>query len=193
MNQVTNAVAVVVVVAAQSDEMVKTNQIGYTSTKMVDKVEDVFNLALHHATYMAPHTMFDEANFANGTGYYDPLMTVGFVDEEGNPVPKFSSVALVDLKTNRRLYLIVLDHGRNIIVHDRFSQTPTSKNTTLVATGDAATRLLNLSSCWSENTHDLVQAATIFGLEYDKRSNSVYVPMFRKVNWFQANASLLVA
>lgn len=194
MNQATHAVSVSVAVITNTNEMVKEliaskNYSG--STPMTESVNDVFAIGLEQADYIAPESMFNMSDFGNGTGYYDPLMTVGFEDESGKPVPNFSSVAIRDPKTKRRLYLIVLARGRNIIIHDRFTQNENTRGTTLVATGCSGTRLLNMNPAWSENVHDLMASAAVFGLEFDKRSNSVYIPKWRKENWFKDVGSML--
>lgn len=84
MNQATHAVSVSVAVITNTNEMVKEliarkNYSG--STPMTESVNDVFAIGLEQADYIAPESMFNMSDFGNGTGYYDPLMTVGFEDE----------------------------------------------------------------------------------------------------------------
>lgn len=184
--------SIVISVKTMTDQIVSDARRKFFPMEKVASINEVFDLALIQANYAAPTSAFEApSNLANGTGYYDPLIATRFVDEDNNPVPNGSSIAMLDKTTNRRLYVIVLADCNNIIIHDRYRQSGAKGSVILVATGGAATSLLHMNPAWIDVSSDVVFASKMFGLEYDKRAENVYVPLWRKQNWFKTQAQFL--
>lgn len=163
----------------------------FGDTRFIGSIlNDVFATALMHADYYVSDEQIAAVEIGNGTGYYDPLMSAVFLGDDGQPIPQFSSVAIADRKTNRRLYLIVVNKGVNIIVHDRHA--PRDQNDVrLVKTGGPATELLNMNKpLSSDSDSSIVRAAIIFGFELD-HNNRVYVPVWKTNNWFMHMSQFL--
>ena len=175
----------------------KTTQDIRTSKQFIGDLSELFSLASMHADYGVDPLEFAEINASSGTGYYDQLMTTVFHDKDGSVVPNGSSISINDVNTKRRLYVIVLHAGVNIILHDRYQsndgQGGVHHTTAIVATGGPATKLLRMNPVWSiGNRVDLINAAEIFGFEVDRINNKgVYVPFGKANNWFKEMGSFL--
>ena len=165
----------------------------FTAQKFITNLNDLFGTALIHADYEVLRESVERFAIGNGTGYYDPLTRAVFLDEFGESVPDFSSIAIPDVKTNRRLYLIVLSKGKNIIVHDHHSAKACS-DVCLAKTGGPETRLFNMEPTWVTGiTADFFNAANIFGFEVNRREEtpSAYVPKWKTDNWFKQMSAFL--
>lgn len=168
-----------------------------SSKQFIGDLNDMFSLAAVHADYEVDSLKFAELDAGNGTGYYDPLITALFHNEIGQGIPDGSSVFIYDANTKRRLYVIVLYRGVNIILHDRYTSSHEvggdHHTTTIVATGGPAKKLLRMNPAWSINNKvDLINAAEIFGFEVDRiNSKGVYVPFGKADNWFKEMSNFL--
>lgn len=175
----------------------KTTQDIRTSKQFIGDLNDLFSLAAVHADYEVNSVKFAEVETGNGAGYYDPLISAMFHDETGRGIPDGSSVFINDVATKRRLYVVVLYRGINLIVHDRFESNDGEggdhHTTTIVATGGPAKKLLRMNPVWSiGNRVDLINAAEFFGFEVDRINNKgIYVPFGKTDNWFKEMGSFL--
>jgi hypothetical protein len=196
MNQ--NDDQLIINVTASDNEVVKTVMKAHKKDfgDKITNLNELFLIGLMHADYNTDKSQIDYTEIGNGTGYYDPLTDAVFVDEQGFAIPDNSSVSIYDPKSSRRLYVIVLEKGNNIIVHDRYSHDSTLKDqkTILTVTGKGRCQnLLNMYPCWSTGSiYDLAQCSNMFGFEFDRFGNDVYVPFSRMDNWFKKNRSQLI-
>lgn len=165
----------------------------FNAQKCITSLNDLFGTALVHADYVVTDEAVGRFEIGNGTGYYDPLVHAVFLDDAAQPVPDFSSVAIADVKTKRRLYLIVLAKGKNVIVHDHHSPSG-ADDIRLAKTGGPETRLFNMDPVWHTGvTADLINAANLFGFEINRREETptVYVPRWKSDNWFKQMGQFL--
>lgn len=177
-------------VKTNSDEAVEakmTSNYDEGRTKIVG-LNNLFAVGLIHAHYEFEANDLQGEDIGNGTGYYDPLTTAVFLDEQGVAVSGTKTVRFLDEKSYRRLYIIVVHPGMNVIVHDRFSFTEKGFAGTLVCTSgvNCARQAIGMEPAWSEGClYDFVMACRMFGFEYDRRSNEVYMPRHRVENAFE--------
>lgn len=150
------------------------------------KLDTVMEFGAAHADYHVIDTEFEKENRGNGTGYYDPVADAMFVDADGKALPVNSSVYIHDTKTNRRLYVIVLMYGNNLVIHDRYSM---ESRTVFVMTSQcSANDLIGMNPAWNDGClYDLIGLSRLLGFEFDRTTNTVYAPRWKKNNWFKAN------
>lgn len=154
----------------------------------ITSLNNLFAVALQQTHYELKSDALSDEELNNGTGYYDPLCDAIFLDEDGQPVQSTKTVRYLDEKTSRRLYIVVVYPGMNVIIHDRYSFTEDGFGGTLVCTSGVnyAKQAIGMEPCWSEDCmYDFVMACRMFGFEYDRRSNEVYMPRERKENAFE--------
>jgi hypothetical protein len=153
-----------------------------------------FNMARLHADYVVTKDEFLKADRTNGTGYFNPLQSAIFVDANGIMVPVNSGIALWDPATDRRIFVVVLEPGLNIVVHDKISKNDRHQRATIIATSKVNVQgILGMNPVWEEsNIHDLLHAARLFGFEFDRHSNSIIVPTRRVANWFKSYRDQLI-
>lgn len=127
--------------------------------------------------FLKDSTIFEGGELSNGTGYYDPLTRAVFVDETGCNVPAGNTVYMYDSVTNRRLYVVIVVPGLNVIYHERYSKDDPRYIIVMTASIPGMREGAGMTPCWTEGCiYDLVMASHLFGLEYDRTGNSVYVP-----------------
>lgn len=161
----------------------------------VESLNDLFGTALIHADYNVDQTQIERLGntMGNGTGYYDPMIRAVFLDEEGKPVPEFSSIAIQDIATKRRLYVIVLSKCNNVIIHDHHAASA-EDTVRLVKTGRGESKVISMDPCWVDGvTADFVNAANLFGFDMHRRSitPAAFVPKWKTDNWFKQMSSFL--
>uniref|UniRef100_A0AAU7PFE3 Uncharacterized protein n=1 Tax=Burkholderia phage vB_BgluM-SURPRISE13 TaxID=3159457 RepID=A0AAU7PFE3_9VIRU len=177
-------------VKTNSDEAVEakmTSNYEEGRTKIVG-LNNLFAVGLIHAHYEFEASDVQDEDIGNGTGYYDPLTSAVFIDEQGVAVSGTKTVRFLDEKSYRRLYIIVVHPGMNVIIHDRFSFTEKGFAGTLVCTTgvNCARQAIGMEPAWAEGClYDFVMACRMFGFEYDRRSNEVYMPRRRVENAFE--------
>lgn len=192
MNATATDISVINVTALNEAELKKNSDIRITNEgSKITSLKDLFNVGRMHADYVVSQQEFEKEKRTNGTGYYDPLTTAWFKDEAGELIPVNSGVTLWDPETNRRIFLIVLEHGNNIVVHDRYLNG--DRGVLTVSAKVNGQGLLNMNPCWSEGClYDLIQCSNMFGFEFDRHANNVYYPSWRKDNWFKACRNQLI-
>ncbi|YP_009213053.1 hypothetical protein AVU38_gp204 [Ralstonia phage RSL2] len=156
----------------------------------ITSLNNLFAVGLQQANYEFDMAAVEGEDIGTGMGYYDPLAAAVFLDEQGQKVTAGKTVRFLDEKTHRRLYIVVLQPGMNVIIHDRFSFTENGFGGTLVCTTDAtgARDYIGMEPAWSEGCmYDFVMACRLFGFEYDRSKNEVYMPRERKQNLFVSN------
>lgn len=155
--------------------------------KKFDSLNEMFGIATMLADFKIPESSFVAALIANGTGYYDPMIYATFT-YDGEVIGTGRTISAVDIRTNRRLFIVVLKPGVNVVIHDRFPQTST--RTCLVATTptQSARALIGMTqSVWEDGVViDMVNAGDFFGFEIDRRNAQVYIPYERTINKIRA-------
>jgi len=139
-------------------------------------VEGMFEVAMVIADYQISVSNFAEGDWSNGTGYYDPLCFHVFEDADGDEVEAGSSISVYDVKTSRRLYILVVEPGVNLVFHDRFS---TKEGGTIVLSSDIAQirTSVGIEEPWCKDVpHDMAMLAHLLGIEYSRSNNHGYVP-----------------
>ena len=154
----------------------------------ITSLNNLFAVGLIHAHYEFEASDLDGEDIGNGTGYYDPLTSAVFLDENGVAVEGTKTVRFLDEETHRRLYIVVVHPGMNVIIHDRYSFTENGFGGTLVCTSGItyARNAIGMEPAWSEGCmYDFVMACRMFGFEYDRRANEVFMPRGRVQNAFE--------
>lgn len=156
----------------------------------ISDLNNLFALGLLQANYEFGMDAVEGEVIGNGTGYYDGLAAALFIDEKGEKVTTGKTIRFLDEKSLRRLYIVVVCPGMNVIIHDRYSFTEDGFGGTLVCTSDApgAREYIGMEPAWAQGcTYDFVMACRLFGFEYDRSKNEVYMPRERKQNLFVSN------
>ncbi|BAS05002.1 hypothetical protein [Ralstonia phage RSF1] len=149
-------------------------------------LNNLFAVGCMHADYEITAKLPTE-EVSNSTGYFDPLASATFVCHDGETVVAGKTVRFLDERTHRRLYIIVVVPGMNVIIHDRYSFTENGFAGVLACTSDVsgAREFIGMEPVWSEGCqYDFVMACRLFGFEYDRSKNEVYMPRERKQNFF---------
>jgi hypothetical protein len=186
MNAIINATAL------NTDELKKNSDIRIMNHgDRIDNLNELFNVGRTHADYFVSQEEFEKEARTNGTGYFDPLITAIFHDENGQPVPVNSGISMWDPKTNRRLFVVVIDQGNNLIVHDRYA--PGNRDCLVVTSKVNGQALLGMEPCWTPKVmFDFVNCCRMFGFEYDRHANTIYFPRWKKDNWFKTCRNQLI-
>jgi len=171
-------------VTFNSDEAValKMKEMYDMGREKIQSLNNLFETGLIHAHYEFDEAAVSDIDVGNGTGYYDPLAKAFFINEHGVAIGTGRSVRFLDTKSNRRLWIVVVQPGKNIIVHDRFSG---GEKGMLVCTSSlsGARDVIGMAPAWTDGcTYDFVMACRLFGFEYDRSKNEVYMPHERNEN-----------
>jgi hypothetical protein len=164
----------------------KLTEMREAGVEKIGTLNNLFAVGLMMAHYSFEWASLEGQVVRNGTGYYDPLASVVFVDEEGQPVQPTKTVSYFDEETQRRCYIVVVYPGLNIVIHDRYRMN--SDAFVLVCTSDVhcARNSLGMEPAWAEGvTYDFVMLCRMLGFEYDRARNEVYLPRERKENAFE--------
>lgn len=153
-------------------------------TQFTNDLATVFLEACSRAQYLVPAKILTMV-IGDGNGYYGPLRHVVLVDEDDNPIPANSSVAVKDPVMNRMVYVIVLAPGDNLVIHRH--HVDTNNRFRLIATGHGRMKtILGMDMGWNNNIHGLINAARIFNMEFDQEGGNVVIVPGRTDNFFKA-------
>jgi hypothetical protein len=156
-------------------------------SEKITTLSELFRIGRQHADFQIEPAELKSHQVGNGTGYYDPLASATFLDAEGEPVPNGSSISAIDEATNRRLAIFVIRTGQNVIIHDRYSVAPGNKVILVMTSNRSINHIVGMEPAWSEGcVYDMVNCCKLFGMEFDRRDNNVYVPFSKTTNLFQA-------
>lgn len=167
---------------SDEDVAAKMKEMRDAGREKITSLNNCFAVGLMQTHYEIDAASVEGVEIGNGTGYYDPLAKAIFINEHGVAIGTGRSVRFLDTKSNRRLWIVVVKPGKNIIVHDRFSG---AERGTFVCTTDLnnARDIIGMEPAWADGcTYDLAMACRLFGFEYDRRVNEVYMPRERKEN-----------
>lgn len=183
-----NENALMITVKTVTDEAVKAKMDqNYAEGKTkIASLNNLFAIGLQQAHYEFEEDALQGENPRNGTGYYDPLDSAIFLDENGQPVQSTKTVRFLDRETLRRVYILVIYPGMNLIIHDRYRGDSDSFALVCTSNVPGARAAIGMEPAWAEDTmYDFVNACRMFGFEYDRGRNEVYMPRERKQNAFE--------
>jgi hypothetical protein len=165
----------------------------------VKSLDVLFTLGRCHAEYVAHDFPYQFVNLGDGSDYYRAVTSAIFEDDKGFAVSNNYAVSIFDHNTNKRLYVIVLEKGNNIVVHDLFPRAqghgrPPETDTILVANSKIDhEKILGMQPRWAEGcTYDLAMCARMFGFTFDHLNDVVNIPKERRDNWFKACRDQLI-
>lgn len=165
----------------------------------VSSLDVLFTLGRCHADYVAPEFDYEFVLLGDGTDYYRAVTSAIFEDDKGFAISNNSAVSIFDHNTNKRLYVIVLEKGNNIVVHDLLPRAhkrrdPTDGVNALVANSKVDHQtLLGMNPGWVEHcVYDLAMCARMFGFTFNRFKDTVDVPRERRDNWFMACRDQLI-
>lgn len=155
----------------------------------VPDVNHLFSIILGFTGYVMT-TALGPNDYENGTGYLDPLCDIVFKNSAGQDLPAGSTITGIQTFTdqgvsgkNRRILIIVVSPGNNLVIHDRRTRVATDTECLIVHSTKRdceafrkANRIHTLCATWSNNLVDLILMADLFGFEIDKTNNKVLVP-----------------
>lgn len=162
--------------------------------KTIDMASTIFEMALAFTDYVLEESVTED--LTNGGAYFDPLTSAIFYSSLGGaPLETGATIAMnkvVDGVVIRRLYVIVVKTGVNIILHDRYSIASGSVADFLVVKTAqrgscnfaAGYNLLTSTNVWGNCFADRIRMADIFGLEVKKEDGTVYPPSQRPAPTF---------
>jgi hypothetical protein len=186
----------VIYVATTSDiEIEKAMNIRITGAgDLLSSLDLFFNIARLHSDYAVSKEEFLKADRTDSDGGYTSILSAIFVDFAGKPVPVNSGIALWDPDSDRRLFVVILEPGVNILVYDKLRKDERNLQAVLLSAAEFDVGgLLGMKSRWEEsNIHDLLNCARLFGFEFDRNSNCVVVPTKRATNWFKSYRNKLI-
>lgn len=156
---------------------------GLKDERKLTTTDGILEIACQLADYTIGSAPFTAHKLTNGTGYYDPLTTVLFEDNEGNEIEGGCTISGFDTVTSRRVLMLVIEPGMNIVIHDRFKTHLREQAIVLSSAIPCMRDAIGMNTAWSGNNHhDLAMMAKFFGFEYSRSDNYVYLPSERTEN-----------